>query len=83
MTRTYFYTHAEQLSASGQCLCRCHFGALPCVCGFKKSVKPRKVNLESRVKPFTKYRFGKRGGTIGPISVTSRHNFHAPRYTGK
>lgn len=74
--------HNEQILAFGSCRCRCHQGARQCTCQLspawrailsvqKKSRKPRKVNLESRVKPFSKSRYN--------VMAIKKHSFHSLR----
>jgi len=81
--------HNYQIAERGECKCKCHTGAQGCTCGIPKSIrnwfsppkpprKMRKVNLESRVQPFTKQR--KR---ISVIAVTKEHGFHAIPYLHK
>ncbi len=81
--------HDYQLAARGECSCSCHYGSGVCSCGIPKSVrawfcpakpavksrKPRRVNLESRVRPFQRRHIAQRGATYSkpyrlPMSAT-------------
>lgn len=75
--------HNERIIQFGACSCHCHKGKATCGCGIPakirawfnpkpKTRKPRRVNLESRVKPFARQR-----GNV--MSYATSHGFHALR----
>lgn len=83
--------HNIAIRWQGHCECPCHHGFPDrCHCAApaflqlqvkRKSRKPRKVNLESRVKPFN--RTGSKSAYHSHIIAVSKvHKVHALRYLG-